>query len=242
MDTTSSTVIAKAMGVTPSGVPAKNEGICALCGKTINLGDPCSHKLDLGSSFMDDLDMACRGSQMLCGYCLELKTAQNLRATGFGVFSSKDGVLPFRKWPDVGRALVNPPEPPFCMTYALNNNQHMAWRAPVNLSKDLFYVRVGLRDLKIRRKKLLEAVEHCRVLAEAVNDLQGKKENPKAKTKPNPFSTLAPDFKDPNHGRLKTIVFQKNLAHLRPHVDALLDLTQGETWALRFVLSVEVDV
>lgn len=163
---TSSVVIMGAMGLAPDGVPAETPGVCALCGLPIAAGDMCA-PLSLGSGFMDDLSMAARGSDKICGYCGPLLSADNLRKTGYGAFSAA-GVQPFRKWIDVATMLTNPPEPPFVLVYATANNQHMAWRAPVNLSRDLFYVRVGLRDLKIRRKTLLGAVEACRVLGHAL--------------------------------------------------------------------------
>lgn len=164
--TTSSVVILQALGQDPDGVPAKEEGACALCGLRINPGEFCA-PLALGPAFMDDLSLAARGSQIVCGHCGPLLTAKGLMTTGYGAFSPA-GHAPFRKWADIARLLTDPPEPPFVMTYATSNNQHMAWRSPVNLSRDLFYVRVGLRDLKIRRKVLLAAVDTCRILGESI--------------------------------------------------------------------------
>ena len=242
---TSSEVVARAMRLTPDGVESKESGRCALCGKVINEGDLCSPLL-LTKAFMDDIYMAARGSNMICGYCPELKTKVGLQKTGFGAFSIKDGALPFRKWKDIGDTLLNPPEPPFVLTYATVNNQHMAWRAPVNLSKDLFYVRVGLRDLKIRRKFLIEAVEHCRILGEAIAVLPKGKKAPKSdyvkKTRMNPFAGLTPDMKGPVHGIIKTAALQPDMQHLNHHVEALRNLTTGELWGLRFVLSLEVEI
>jgi CRISPR type IV-associated protein Csf1 len=242
MELTSSVIIATAMGLgVDEGVEAPHEGVCALCGKTIHKGELHSPKLGLNSGFMDDLDMAARGSLWLCKYCVQLKTAVPLRESGFGVFS-EEGVRPFCKWADVGNSLLRPPQPPFCMTYATGKNQHMAWRTPISFERDVYYVRVGNKDLRIRRQKLFDAIEHCRVLGEAIYPPDPKKKSKaKPKTKPNPFLGLSPDLKDPSHGRLNPKVHGPEFEHLKEHVDALLELTQGEIWGLRFVLSVDVD-
>jgi CRISPR type IV-associated protein Csf1 len=230
---TSAVIVAKALGYQPDGVPAEQAGVCALCGLEIKQGDLCS-PLSLGAGFVDDHDMVGKGSKILCAYCPEAKTAVGLRETGFGVFSAA-GVQPFRKWQDIVTAVIDPPQPPFVMTYATADNQHMAWRAPVNLSREMFYVRVGLRDVKIRRQVLLDAVEHCRILGEAL--FANRKVNPDKKTLPHPFMELSTDLKSPNMGRLNPKVFSLEFDHLDQHRKALMALTIGEVWALRFVLT-----
>ena len=235
---TSSVVIAQALGITPDGVPAKADGICALCGLDIAPGDLCA-PLSLGDGFMDDVSMAGRGSKVICGHCAPMMTADALRQTGYGAFSIVSGAHPFRKWADVAKMLTNPPDAPFVMVYATANNQHMAWRAPVNLSRDLFYVRVGLRDLKIRRKILVEAVEHCRFLGDAL--YAGKKSTGARKTLPNPFIEMAPDLKDASHGLFHPKVYSEEMRAsvdgFVKHMQAVMSLTVGEVWALRFVLT-----
>lgn len=245
----SSEVIAKALGYAPEGAVAKVSGVCALCGAPIPAGALYS-KLMLGPAFMDDLSLAARGSGVMCGWCSPLMTAAGLMSSGFGAFGA-DGAKPFRKWVDVAAALLNPPEPPFVMVYATANNQHMAWRAPVNLSRHVYFVRVGLRDLRVRRGKVLEAVDVCARLAAKVEKAaaeaaaaSGKKlvekKGPARKTLPNPYVSLTPDLKDPAHGQIMPRFFQ---APLSEDSDVLADLaflralTLGETWALRFVLT-----
>ena len=244
---TSSMVVTRARGLLPDGVPATKEGNCAFCGCEIRPGDPCV-PFSAGGAFMDDLSLAARGSDMTCGYCVHSLSADGLRNTSHGAFSLDSGVLPFRKWADVTNALLEPPKPPFVMLYATANNQHMAWRAPVNYSRDLFYVRVGLRDLKIRRPRLIEAVRVCERVALATmrKDDVRRKDDPKRKTLLNPFATLSPDLKDVFHADLAAEMRRNSTddyAHLlddpRYQADLLFlkGLTLGETWALRFVLT-----
>ena len=243
MKLTSSMVVAQAMGLAADGVPAQKDGHCAFCGAEIHVGDPYV-PFSVGQAFMDDLSLAARGSDMTCGYCVHVLSADGLRKTGYGVFSLEDGFIPFRKWGELAAALMEPPKPPFVMTYATANNQHMAWRAPVNYSRDLFYVRVGLRDLKIRRPKLKAAFEVCQRAGIAMWGESSASST--RKTLPNPFRNLSSDLKDSTHADLTMAQFShtvKNFEHLEHDVQYQADLkflqglTLGETWALRFVLT-----
>lgn len=239
---TSSVVIAQALRIAPDGAPARKPGVCALCGLDIAIGDLCA-RLSLDRGFMDDVSMVARGSQVTCGYCPPLMRAKPLRDTGFGSFSAVGGFQPFCWWVEgtVAKQITQPPEPPFVMVYATARNQHMAWRAPVNLSRDLFYVRVGLRDLKIRRHILAEAVDHCRVLGEAL--YPAKDGAPPSTRKPltHPFVKLDANLKDGDHGRLNHLVFSPDIAaavkDYAVHLAAIMSLTAGEIWALKFILT-----
>ncbi|MDA8377684.1 MAG: type IV CRISPR-associated protein Csf1 [Planctomycetia bacterium] len=233
MHLTSSDIVCMAMGLKPEGALAPHEGTCSFCGKNIWPGDRYT-KFSVGPSFMDVADLAAKGSGMTCGHCTPLMSSAMLRATANGIFS-ESGVQPFAKWVDVARGLLNPPEPPFVMLYATRKSQHMAWRARVNLSRDLFYVRVGLRDLKIRRPVLLSAVQACQTLG----TFMGIK--PTAKSLAHPFAVLSSDLKDPAHSLLRRKGPEKTLdeaAEAYPEAYQLIQsLTLGETWAMRFLLS-----
>lgn len=233
----SSEIICKALNMAPGGVPAEHGGVCALCGASINPGE-FQAPLALGPAFMDDLSMAARGSQIICGWCVPCMSIEGLRLTRYGAFGA-DGFKPLRKWADITAAVTSPPDPPFVMAYATANNQHMAWRCPVNLSKELFYVRVGLRDVKIRRKFLLQAVDDCILLGEAVEALRGKKPDPGRKTVSHPFAALSSDLKSVEHGMIKQDVYRlaAGNAEMKAALDRVMSLPLGETWALRFLLT-----
>ena len=236
---TSSVIVSSAMGYAPQGVPAKQDGVCGYCGLHIAKGDLCT-PFAPSPAFMDDLSLAARGSELTCGHCAPLMSAEALRGTGHGVFTMND-VAPFRKWADIASALMIPPEDePFVMTYATANNQHMAWRAPVNYSSERFYVRVGLRDLLIRHQILMEAVNVSERVAEAFGIA------PTKKTFAHPFGALSSDLKEIGHASLSIFRQPKRedaaehankLVANKQEIDFLLNLTLGETWALRFLLS-----
>lgn len=235
---TSSAIVVSGIGMKPQGVPAKEEGVCAMCGVHIAVGH-ISAPAQFSQSFTDDLSLAARGSPCICGDCATLTTVDALRASGFGVFTRTEA-LPFRKWGDIAAAVLNPPAPPFVMCYATANSQHMGWRSVVNLSRESFYVRVGLRDLLIRAEVLRKAVAACELLG----NLPGVKPKSTAvrKTLPNPFTLLSSDLKEPGHGRLHPGLFSEAAQKewTPAHDEALRlvrNLTLGETWALRFVLT-----
>jgi CRISPR type IV-associated protein Csf1 len=229
-------VVATALGMKPDGVPSKKETACAFCGSEIHIGDLCV-PFSVGGAFMDARSFAAPGSETTCGYCIQVLSAEGLRLTGHGLFSLDNGFALFRKWKDIAAGLENPPAGTFVAVRATANNQHMAWRAPVNMSRDLFYVRVGLRDLKIRRPILLKAVEVSVKLGEAAGILPSKK------SLSHPFAILDPDLKDVSHGRLRTtngidktpitIWYDKYPEEIK----FIHSLTLGETWGLRFLLS-----
>lgn len=258
---TSSILIAQALGLQPQGVPAIRDANCTMCGADIHEGDPCA-PFQVGNGFTDDLSLAARGSDVICGHCVHMTSAEGLRNTGYGVFSM-DGTRPFRKWADIASALENPPQPPFVMTYATAKNQHMAWRAPVNLSRDVFYVRVGLRDLRIRHASLMQAVKDCVMLGTLLEQSKAAKAGAKTggkgaskpakaagKTLPNPFLTLSSDLKDVSAGMIKPALLAllmgsefreqmppEELDQVDRAMQRTLSLTQGEVWALRFLLT-----
>lgn len=228
----SSMIIANGMGLKPDGIPASKSGHCTYCGLSIKKGDFYT-PTKIGPAFMDDLTLTARGSDMTCGYCIHFLSATGLRNSGFGVFNLSS-TQPFRKWKDVAAGILEPPEPPFVMVYATANNQHMAWRAPINYSRDLFYVRVGLRDLKIRRPLFLDTIELCKDIGKRL----GRKDS--AKTLAHPFDSLSPHLKSDkstgniNHGSLNRKV---NEIASADEIQKLWKLTLGEIWALRFILS-----
>ena len=235
---TSSSIVVSGLGLKPTGTPAEQDCVCAMCGVHIHRGSLCT-PASYSQAFTDDISLAARGSPIICGDCVTLGTAAALRSSGFGVFT-RDQALPFRKWADIAAALMNPPESPFVMCYATANSQHMGWRSVVNYSREAFHVRVGLRDLLVRAAKLREAVQACDLLGKLPGVLP--KGATTRKTLPNPFLTLSPDLKDSAHGKLHPGIYAAparavwTLEH-EAALSLLKGLTLGETWALRFVLT-----
>ncbi|MHB1702230.1 MAG: type IV CRISPR-associated protein Csf1, partial [Acidobacteriaceae bacterium] len=228
-------VVARALRLQPEGERSPEAATCAFCGLHIGHGDARA-PFSAGASFTDDSSLAVRGSPWICGHCAALTTQEGLRQSGHGVFSEA-GMRPFRKWADISAALIDPPQSPFVMVHATRNNQHMAWRAPVNFSRDLYYVRVGLSDLRIRRPVLQPAVLACARIAAYMGITATDK------SLPHPFATLSPDLKE-SHTALRRRGPEKNSPNIEDAAQKLLDdfallhsLSLGESWALRFLLT-----
>jgi CRISPR type IV-associated protein Csf1 len=199
--------------------------------------------------------LAAPGSNDICGWCAVVTGKDGLRAAAYGVFSSA-GVTPFRTWLSIKSVLLDPPAPPFVAVYATKNNQHMAWRAPISFSRDLFYVRVGDDSLLIRRSILNDALAASSRLRAALDQYwldraaaAGRKLKPlseaaqlRAKSArrvvPHVFVRLASDLKDPEHGVIIPTIYQiPNIREGEASADLRLleNLTLGELWAMTFV-------
>ena len=63
---------------------------------------------------------------------------------------TREHVLPMRQLAHKKWILLHPPEPPFVILQSDAPLAHMLWRTPVTISKDLWYVRVGKRQLIVR--------------------------------------------------------------------------------------------
>lgn len=195
----------------------------------------------VGASFTDDLSLSCRGAQLMCGYCVAFMDKEILQRNSAGAYGA-DGVKPFRKWNDIAACLISPPEPPFVMFYATSKSQHMAWRSPVNFSQTAFWVRVGLRDLLVRKSVLLNAKNACRILAEL---LYPTGQRAGLKSEPHPYLSLSSDLKDVNHGRINpriaSMISSENATgDQRDALTFLRNLSLGESWALRFILTPKI--
>lgn len=229
---TPSFIVARALGLKPDGVPSKHAGHCAYCGACINPGElyaPFSAR----ASFMDSSSLAARGSSIACGDCAVLIQRQGLRDSAYGMFHS-NGVTPFRKWKDVRASLLEPPSGAFVAVYATANNQHMAWRAPVNYSRDRYYVRVGLRDLLIRRLMLVKAIQAVERMGLQVGRTHTRLKSGDLKSYPSPFINVDPELKSPATGCL---VPKTKLACAQADIDLIESLTTGEVWAMPFLIS-----
>ena len=182
---------------------------------------------------MDTSSLAAKGSDSVCGACAVMTSSKALNASGYGVYSANE-TLPFRKWQDVRSALMNPPKGAFVALYATAKSQHMAWRAVVNYSQNLFYVRVGLRDLLIRRSILLKTLETVERMGRQLGRVETKLKTGEIRSLPTPFRGLSPDLKDVNTGLFISKVWT---TCAKDDIAQVMQLTTGELWAMRFLVS-----
>lgn len=231
------------------GIPlpeSENEEHCVYCGVHLQTKDLACLVGKFNSYFNDNAHLANPSGKYACAACDAVTSQAALNLTGKGVFALNSPKIPFAKREDVCAALLNPPDAPFIMCYATAKNQHMVWRSPVNYSKDMYYVKVGLRSLKIRRLVLIEAVK----AAHRVGKIFGLGEKKNGLN--NPLQDSSPGATDINSysfGKLRVNPERKNNKQDMLYEEKLritekdrnfleTHLTLGEMWALSFFLSV----
>lgn len=236
-------------GLRPAGVTWNVATRCACCGKPIAPGDLAS-PTSFGPSFTDDLSLAAH-SGVLCGACEPLMRVDVMRFFA-RVVVTREAVFPIGT--DIHRAwfLLTPPEPPFVAVVATTQLQHLVWRTPVTVSRDLLVVRLGQQLLRIRRQVMLDALGWCQEVMEAYeahlqagaapDSQSGAKKAkagrgrpaktvvPKAAAARHPFMSLDRNMDDPRHGVIRPEIAAMPAA--RAALDRLTHLTPGEMWAL----------
>lgn len=236
-------------GVPWSGAPTK----CACCGKPILPGDiAVRDKHRFKQSFMDGPSLAVRGSGAVCGACSALMNAKPLIGMQCNVIT-KEGAFSIRK--DVNRSwfLLTPPEPPWVAVVSDVKQCHMIWRTPVTVDNNLMIVRFGARIFRIRRQRLLQAIDDCAVAVQALEARQVRELGAKKKSAGDvngalrhPFVALHRDMDDPAVGQVRNDVLSLLRddscdSKVRSAITALYDLTPGEIWALATLVKRKVE-
>ena len=156
-----SSLAVSALGLAPSGskISDGSEKLsCAMCGVRIGKGMKYD-LLELSPSFTNQLSMAIPGGAHICGDCKTVLANGEFLQAFATVLISKDGVFSVMRKENRAAAFLEPPEPPFCISIQNAQQQHMIWRTPVSLSRDLILIRVGEQILRLRRQKLVQARE-----------------------------------------------------------------------------------
>lgn len=233
----------------PVAGKAEHDTHCAACGVDLPAGSPTAW-LKFGDSFTDWQYLAnetVRGEAQVCQHCAALFSSaflQKVQATASAAIYSAEGAFVMNKDSDRVRLLKDPPKTPFVAYIATTMGQHVAWRAPVTLDRDLIRIAVAREVITINRTLLLQAVEVCeRVMAAIGQDMQNEQESaqsgkrrgrPKAVEIPkHPFSFLDRDMEDPYHGQIKDH-YRKRMLKLgmTAEIELLESLGEGELWGL----------
>ena len=209
----------EALGMAPVGSPAPEDGVCVACGHPFAKGEPVLLAADQFKASTANVNekLAHPESPYLCGCCAAVSGNKGLGALKAAVVT-EEGVFPIAK--DVHRAwlFLETPEPPFVVTVGLRQKEHLIWRVPPTLSRDLIVARVSDQLYQIRRPKILEAIERC--------DRLGR----------HPFVRLDREAGDLNHGAIRH-EWDKELQKMRPVIEGddwsfFVSLWPGELWAL----------
>lgn len=156
----SSELVCLALGFTPSptlGQHAEHDGCCGICGKPVHEGEK-AEPLEFKSSFVDHNLCVNPAGEYACVYCTEIMDRSVFQQKlSTGVFT-RDGMYPAAKKIHRAHFLLNPPPPPFSFAIQNGKSQHIVWKAPVNLSREVFVVQLGGLSLTVRHAKLIAAV------------------------------------------------------------------------------------
>ena len=213
-----------ALKATPIGLPHSGEPTaCSHCGKPIHAGDLCS-PVSVGQFFSDTRDLA-EFSGIACGGCLVLRTKKAMNGLSYAVLTP-DGIYPIAKFAHKAWLFLEPPEPPFIAVHTSATMQHLVWRTPVTLSKELIYLRRGADLFTLRPALIKRAVAAAQAIQQRrlAND-------PKAML--SPYAAMDLKLRDASHGKLSP----KALAVMEAdETDLFYRLSPGEVWALGHLL------
>lgn len=221
-----SALVARAAGVEPvkAGV-ASEPGRCCMCGFPHEVGEFIL-PWEPTDSFTDYGNLLAPNAQQICGWCAALWT-QDFTQKYLRSMVCEQGVFPCASNDHIAYWLLNPPEPPYVLFMGDQKRQHVVWRTPVSLSKELILMRFGERLMSIRPAVLREATVQVRALLAITNVAMKKKRK-------SPFFKLSRDMDSQQHGLIIEDILA--LADEDPaagsYVELLNSLTPGEIWGL----------
>lgn len=233
----------------PVAGTAEHDTHCAACGVDLPAGSPTAW-LRFGDSFTDWQYLAnetMRGEVQVCQHCAALfgsSFLKNVQATASAAIYSPEGAWVMNKDSDRVKFLKDPPNAPFVAYIATTMGQHVAWRAPITLDRDLIRIAVARDVITINRPLLLEAVKVCkRVMSAIAEDVKDEKEaaqagkrrgRPRAVEIPkHPFYFLDRTMEDHRHGQISNFYRERMLKlGMEAEIKFLEGLGEGELWGL----------
>lgn len=161
--------VCEALGIQPvTSRKLKTDGACTMCGVEMTAGEECA-PFAPEAGFNDYASLKRPGDGIICGHCAALWT--KARLMGLQSFVATEHQVYDLGNPGIrSAALLSPPDPPFLFvlgTMSKPQFQHLIWRTPLSLSKDLFTVRLGGSLMQIRPRVVKEAVAASQQLLDA---------------------------------------------------------------------------
>lgn len=157
---TASALYAHAAKLGPStSTTVESDSHCVMCAAPLTAGslaNPLTKKT-FNDAFNNRLDLRAMSGGYVCNDCQSLWTKDWLQRYS-KTFATSDNVYKFASNDQQAAFLLNPPEPPFAAIFSTRQQQHMIWRTPVSLSRELYVVRVDGDVLTIRQAVLLEGL------------------------------------------------------------------------------------
>jgi len=221
----------EAAGLKPAGsLGASGAGVCAMCGSAHKAGDIVA-KFKPDDGFTDYVALRGKGSNLICGYC-DAAWCKNVLMNYAKCVVCTEGVFPAASNPHLAWWLLNPPKGPWTFFQSNQKQQHLVWRAPVNYSDELFFVRYGELVLSVRPAMLAKGKEAAARLAAVAS------ENRKGQAIKSPFARLDRELAQMSHGVIRGDLTQIALERVDVANDIAVinSLTAGEMWGLTAVM------
>lgn len=237
----SSELYSLAANVTPEahGV-VDTDSHCAMCAAPLPAGTAANpitkHTFD--SAFNNRPDLRATTGRYVCGHCQALWTKDWMQKYS-KTFATTDNVYKFASNDQQAAFLLNPPQPPFCAIFSTKQQQHMIWRTPLSLSREMYTVRVDGDLLLIRQPILMEGLRAYRhaesVMANTPLASTGRKLKP-------PAALFSRELARHNMGTLRDDV----MALLKQTgdewvIDTLHAMSMAEWWALNVIRHYDPD-
>ena len=138
-----SKIAIEALGLKPVGSVSPEDTLCAVCGCEIKKGDLYDEDMVLPESFTNYSSLANPSGKHRCGNCTAVMTRKEFQMGWSTSIMSEEGYFQLLRKEHRAWFLLNPPEPPFAIGIQVSQQQHIIWRAPVSLSKDIIFMRIG---------------------------------------------------------------------------------------------------
>tara|TARA_R110001583_G_scaffold52147_16_gene162264 strand:+ start:430 stop:1200 length:771 start_codon:yes stop_codon:yes gene_type:complete len=221
----------------PEGVKAEVDGRCGVCGKPYLAGDDVDPMI-IGKTFTVEYALDDPLAPYRCLSCAGIMDEGKFIFKWGNALVTKDAVYPCLKRIHRGYWFLNPPEPPFAFYLQVSRSQHVAWRSPVNYSREVIFFRLGEEVLKIR----VSAINAGKLATEALIEEHKRQFALKTiKWKPMRTALSFADMKGERINQSEFYPWVESLVEISPdmkvHVDILLGLTNSEAYALDFVMT-----
>jgi CRISPR type IV-associated protein Csf1 len=204
---------------------------CVMCAAPLPAGTAANplRNSTFDGAFNNRLDLRATTGRYVCGDCETLWTKDWMQKYSKS-FATSDNVYKFASNEQQAAFLLNLPEPPFCAIFSTRQQQHMIWRTPVSLSRELYIIRVDGDLLQIRQSALLEGLRAYRhaeqVMAATALARTGRKLKP-------PAALFSRELASSAMGSLRADVAELMLQTGNDWVIPTLNgMSMGEWWAL----------
>lgn len=215
----------------PPAIASETDEICALTGETVPAGVEELVPWKAGSTFRDQYDIVDRTSAYVAQQTAAILERPYMQKYSKSVISP-DGWFKFATTHNVAWFLLNPPTPPFVMIFGFAKMEHLLWRTPLSLSREVFFIRLGQRLLRVRHAELM-AIHQAHVeCVDAVNTWCEAQDLAPINA---PFLPIGRELNIATSGMLHPRVYDAATAGVvaaQDYAERFRQLSSGELWSL----------